>query len=237
MLTPDLADRMLSNPWAEPPSPKDWEIQPTYPKRSVPYYLAPMWDAHMVTSSISKGQKKAASAKSKKSKTGSVTEEVHAKIPKELRNKLKRAKAARGLLQDLEESVRVFVVNWNEKQQKLASDGLEDVDSSDEEIVFVGRNGQMSDMPDSPTRKRMREELQKEKLVFDSLADDHGASFGRWLVHSIAAYYGLETWSVTKGNPARREAYVGIVDAKMKTGGKKAIADQPALPRPLWGMV
>lgn len=32
----------------------------------------------------------------------------------------------------------------------------------------------------------------------------------RWLVHSIASYYGLHTWSVTVGEPARREAYVGF---------------------------
>ena len=32
----------------------------------------------------------------------------------------------------------------------------------------------------------------------------------RWLVHNIATYYGLRTWSVTVGDPARREAYVGI---------------------------
>lgn len=32
----------------------------------------------------------------------------------------------------------------------------------------------------------------------------------RWLVHSIASYYGLHTWSITVGEPARREAYVGF---------------------------
>lgn len=37
-----------------------------------------------------------------------------------------------------------------------------------------------------------------------------GFSTSRWLVHSIASYYGLHTWSVTVGEPARREAYVGF---------------------------
>ena len=30
----------------------------------------------------------------------------------------------------------------------------------------------------------------------------------RWLVHSIAGYYGIKSWSVTEGSPAVRCAYV-----------------------------
>ena len=56
-------------------------------------------------------------------------------------------------------------------------------------------------------------------------------------MHSIATYYDLKTWSVTVGDPARREAYVGI---KLQSGGglgegKAMVAE--GLPRPLWGMV
>jgi hypothetical protein len=51
----------------------------------------------------------------------------------------------------------------------------------------------------------------------------------RWLVHSIATYYGLETWSVTKGSPARREAYVGLKH--------KAAPAFEELPRPLYVLV
>ena len=57
--------------------------------------------------------------------------------------------------------------------------------------------------------------------------------FRRWLVHSIASYYGLRTWSVTVGDPARREAYVGI--PQQQVNGKNI---SPLLKhRPLWGMV
>lgn len=52
----------------------------------------------------------------------------------------------------------------------------------------------------------------------------------RWLVHSIATYYDLNTWSVTKGHPARREAYVGLKSGRPAT-------PTGTLPRPLWGMV
>ncbi len=98
------------------------------------------------------------------------------------------------------------------------------------------------------------ETVEKDKLIFQSLVDDHGAAFGyglhtrdnlrrsvllkmgyrRYLVHSIAAYYGLQTWSVTKGDPARREAYVGLkVDPKTR----RPSWSRSEMPRPLWAVV
>lgn len=61
---------------------------------------------------------------------------------------------------------------------------------------------------------------------------DAKAYLSRWLVHSIATYYGLRTWSVTVGDPARREAYVGL-------GDKSHFISETniELPRTLWGMV
>ncbi len=98
------------------------------------------------------------------------------KVPKELREKLRRSRGAKGLLQDLEEEVRQFVKMWEAKEKQLQQQGLADMDSSeDEEIVFVGRNGHMKDVQSS---KRAEDRLQRDKLVFDSLVDDHGASFG-----------------------------------------------------------
>lgn len=126
--------------------------------------------------------------------------------------------------------------------------GSLELDSEDEEIVFVGRDGGMSD----EQRKTLEEELEREKLVWEGLENDKGASFGfvfshqipccgyefiltgcrRWLVHSIAAYYGLTSRSVTVGS--RREAYVGI--KAMKTG--RRLSDvQSELPRPLYGLI
>ena len=55
----------------------------------------------------------------------------------------------------------------------------------------------------------------------------------RWLVHSIASYYGLKTWSVTIGDPARREAYVGI----QGLGAGRFGGGFGELPRPLYVMV
>lgn len=80
--------------------------------------------------------------------------------------------------------------------------------------------------------------------MFDSLADDHGASFEfvdavtrrvmalltwymRWLFHFIADYYGLTSCSVTVGDRTRREVYVCIQDMM-------ASLEKTELPRPLW---
>lgn len=159
------ADHLLGNPWAEPPEPSDWEIRPTYPVQTVPYFLAPIWDERQA-----EARRRAANAPK------AMPDDPSGKIPKDLRQKLKKAKGAKSLLQDLEEEVRGFVQKWEAKEAQLRSEGLADVDSSeDEEIVFVGRNGQTRERQ---AEKKAEEKLARDKLVFDSLVDDHGAAFG-----------------------------------------------------------
>jgi hypothetical protein len=287
-------DRLLSNPYAQPPLPKDWEVHPTYPVRAVPYYLASLWDTELAARSAAAEKAKAKAKAKAKSKTTTTGYDTGVKksgktytgtgtVPKELRETLKRARGAKGLLQDLESDVRSFVEAWEARQKRIAHDmnsrsgsgagGVklsstttgnavatddtsnsasdDEPDSEDDEIVFVGRDGAMTDVPASPGAREMEmeldmeeveEELQRCKMVFDSLADDKGARFHRWLLHSIANYYGLRTWSVTVGNPARRIAYVGIPEEqqprRLKAG--RPVGGTPnitALPSPLWGMV
>lgn len=186
LTTARVLDRLLSNPWAEPPLPSDWEVQPTYRKHSVPYYLAPLWDAQVAA------REKAAAMKRKDQNKASVATGGDAKVPKDLRQKLKKTKAAKGLLQDLEEQVRNFVKGWEAKNLKPPPAPKVDLDSDEEEIVFVGRNGQMHDVPQSPHAVLDdfdEDDIKRDKLVFDSLADDHGASFG--YVMSLVAYVSM----------------------------------------------
>ncbi|PYI24273.1 hypothetical protein BO99DRAFT_321367 [Aspergillus violaceofuscus CBS 115571] len=246
-------DRLLHNPWAEPPSSKDWDIQPTYTRHNpMPYYLAPLWDSHYAQ--LDQNLKQAGAG---------ATNEKH-RVPKELRMKLKHARGARGMLQDLEEDIRHFIQRWSEKQLLLQKEGLADApqssdeDDSEDEVVFVGRNGLMHDSPQRKAKlQQMRDamsvhnERDGEKMVFESPVDDRGAGFGRWLVHSIASYYGLHTWSVTVGEPARREAYVGFrpptpstrPEFAHQTAGfgscRREAMIQPGdeLPQPLWAQV
>ncbi|KAK3678385.1 hypothetical protein LTR78_001682 [Recurvomyces mirabilis] len=219
-------DRLLSNPWAEPPLPSDWEVQPTHPRQTVPYFLAPLWDAEYARTARER-QKRAEAARAPQSKEDAEVQ----KVTRELRTKLKKSRGAKGLLQDLEAEVRGFIEQWEAKQAELEKEGLIDPDSEDEEIVFVGRNGVMSD---ERQREKDEETLEKDKLIFQSLVDDHGAAFGRYLVHSIAAYYGLQTWSVTTGNPARREAYVGL---RLDPQTRRPSLNKGEMPRPLWAVV
>jgi len=168
------SDRLLNNPWAQPPLPVDWEVHPTYPRHAVPYYLAPLWDMKVAAKAMDEKKKRGIA------KNDTRVEDRNAgNITRELKGKLKKAKAAKGLLHDLEEQVRKFVQTWEEKAKAAEPEEPHLVDSEDEEIVFVGRNGHMSDIPPSPSSKKAKvPEVPKDQLVFDSPADDHGASFG-----------------------------------------------------------
>jgi len=247
-------DRLLSNPWAVNPSPSDWEISPTHPRRTVPYYLAPLWDAAEFQRAIEsklKGRKNSIRSRGKRSLNTSINpmEEAASSIPKEVRARLKRARSAKGLLQDLEETVRAFVQTWNKREARLLEERLHDISlltdsEEDEEIVFVGRNGAMSDSPGRSQRQKEEERdetISTEKMVFDGLDDDKGAAFARWLVHCVGSYYGLRTWSVTReveGQGRRREAYVGVDSRARGFMGRGAeVGREIELPRPLWGMV
>ena len=106
------------------------------------------------------------------------------RVPQDLRKKMKRGKAAKGLLHDLEEEIRSFVASWGEERR--ARSVSFNSEFSDDDIVFIGRNGQMRDEPPSPKASSpgydrdmvMLNNMLAEKLVFDAPVDDKGASFG-----------------------------------------------------------
>ena len=250
-----MLDRLISNPWAEPPLPIDWEVRPTYPVRTVPYYLAPLWDAAEFQRAVESkllGRKNSKSARKRQEGPNGMSpmEEAASNIPKEVRARLKRNRAAKGLLQDLEEDVRSYVRKWNQREAKLKEEGLHDMpitsdsEEEDDEVVFVGRNGVMHDSPGRKQRQKddgWDETISNEKLVFEGLDGDKGASFARWMVHCVGSYYGLRTWSVTReidGAENRREAYVGV-DSRARgfMGRGVEVGKEIELPRPLYGMV
>ncbi|KAF2763106.1 hypothetical protein EJ05DRAFT_26045 [Pseudovirgaria hyperparasitica] len=210
-------DRLLGNPYRVPPTSADWEVRPPTHRTPVPYYLAPLWDNGLAAHAAARRERKVKSTSQHKQAVKGVPEGA-SRVPKEFKEKMKKSKGARGLLQDLETEVRGFVAKCQENDEEAVTDSEED------EVVFVGRDGEMQD--------RTWRSLEREYLLFQSAADDQGAAFCRYLVHQIGCYYGLKTWSVTTGNPARREAYVGF---DMQTGHDFAVQEQ--LPRPLYGLV
>ncbi|KAG0129698.1 hypothetical protein HOY82DRAFT_592359 [Tuber indicum] len=198
-------DRLLSNPHAIPPTTLDWEVRPLHPRRHVPYEFASLYDHPKF---LHKGN-------------AAANHQVAEKMPRELKVRMKKTRGAVGLLKSLEEEVRKFVLGEQDEERAREEGGEGDPvdDESDEEIVFISKRAKQL-------------QLKSEKVLFESSVSDPGASFGRWLVHSIAAYYGLKSWSITTGNPAKRIAYVGL-----KKDPKNSALAVKGMPKPLWLML
>ncbi|KAK0124824.1 hypothetical protein ONS96_008705 [Cadophora gregata f. sp. sojae] len=243
-------DNLLHNPHITPPLPSDWAPSATHRVRHIPYYLAPLWDAGIAHRASERAAH--SSPSSIHAKRSGIIEEK-GRVPADLKNKLKKAKGAKTLLQELEGEVRAFVRDFERaervREAKLAGkmsglggnqDKDEDalLDSEDEEIVFIGRDkdGKGITMSDE-VKDVVEEELQREKIVYEGLEGSPSGGFARWLVHSLAGYYGLLSWSETReGAPRRRVAFVGVKggNGNGKKGENFGVDD---LPRPLWGMV
>ena len=199
MFDSSLTDRLLNVPNAQPPLPADWEVRPTHPVRSVPYFLASLWDERAAKRPSASRTKRNAAHDQNRHFAEGISKEA-ARIQKELRAKMKKSKGAKNLLMDLEETVRAFIQTWEEKEAELERSGafenvgnsdsssldecvIESDSSDDEEIVFVGRDLATRDLSTKKTQKdekqRMKaEELRRDILVYEGLLDDHGAAFG-----------------------------------------------------------
>ncbi|PTB53974.1 hypothetical protein M431DRAFT_482815 [Trichoderma harzianum CBS 226.95] len=245
-------DRLMHVPNVQPPEPVDWEVHPTHPIHRVPYQLAQFWD-HGVRQRIQdKTAKLQAARKKQQLKTGSATGLGVGEVPRDLREATKRSPVIRTWVKALEEPVRQYMVD--ERRRKKAEDqadngndedvdsAAEEMDSDDEEIVFVGRNGRMRDLQEKraaaaaaaaryrTAHRQVSQETVDSGLVFDSFGDDESAAFKRWLTHAISDYYGLTSRSVTLAN-AQRVVYIGL---KQVPQLKKAVPLIDHLPRPLW---
>ncbi|KAM0258588.1 hypothetical protein ACHAQJ_003759 [Trichoderma viride] len=245
-------DRLMHVPNVQPPEPIDWEVHPTHPIHRVPYQLAQFWD-HGVRQRIEdKTAKLQAARKKQQLKAGSATGLGVGEVPRDLRESIKRSPVIHTWVKAIEEPVRQFMVNERRRRQSEhqadnshdedVDSAAEEMDSDDEEIVFVGRNGRMRDLQQeraaaaaAAARYRMaRREVSQETvdsgLVFDSFGDDETATFKRWLSHAISDYYGLTSRSVTLAN-AQRVVYIGL---NQMPHLQKAIPPLAQLPRPLW---
>ncbi|KAI0879414.1 R3H-associated N-terminal domain-containing protein [Hypoxylon argillaceum] len=250
-------DRLLHVPNAIPPEPQDYAPRPTHPVHHVPYGLAAAWELRVraeaeVRAAAALARRKQAHARTLLGDEGGAP----GRVPRELCQRAKKTPAVRAWVRSLEEPVRHYLVEREvardgdpglrtDDSESSSSSGL---DSEDEEIVFVGRNGSMRDGRrkdgNAPKglanvggqwKKARREEkktgaTQDEGMLFDALGDEDGGAFRRWITHSISDYYGLQSRSVLVGNPTRKVVYVGI--KQMKTG--HAVPVRADLPRPLW---
>lgn len=243
-------------PNVQPPLPTDWEVHPTHPTQFVPYKVAQYWDHGVRQQLEEKTAKLLAQRKQQQLKTGSATGLAAGEVPRDLRESAKRSTTIQGWVRALEQPVRQYLC-VQQQAERLKEDGPEsdsaadDMDSEDEEIVFVGRKGGMRERPGrGASWKLAHREVEQQKvdsgMVFDSFGDDESAAFKfvvhketrfqihadlltrRWLTHSISDYYGLQSRSVSLANPSRRVVYVGLNQAKRGTNPPRL------LPRPLW---
>jgi hypothetical protein len=197
------------------------------------------------------------------------------KMPRDLRETVRRSPGIKGWVRSLEEPVRQFLSGQAGAgagaPAGCEADGFEEVghdedesDVSDDEVVFVGRKGAAAAAARDRTRpdgwKKAHREVHDRPIdrgmVFDSLEGDESGAFKyvsppppkllfrlladestaanracrRWLTHSISDYYGLDSRSVTMGDPARRCVYIGIREADLRV----APQIRTELPRPLW---
>jgi len=217
------SDHLLGNPYVQPPLPIDWQVVPTHPVHRVPYYLATLWDA----SKMDRGSKRPSGKQRNAGQgfQGVLPRETADRVPKALKETMKRSSAARNMLQELEVEVRAFVQAVLDSRGLDASAGNALGDSADE-FVLVNADLSLQSIP-AP---------ENERLVFQGPEGDQSASFSRWLVHSLGDYYGLDTWSITIGDPARREAYVGI-RGRARVSSKSRHVFTQTMPRPLWTRV
>ncbi|KID92033.1 uv-damaged DNA-binding protein [Metarhizium guizhouense ARSEF 977] len=236
-------DRLVGVPNVQPPAAADWEVRPTHPVQRVPYQLAHFWDRGVRQRVEEKTTKLQAVRKKQQLKTGSATGLGVGEVPRDLREIAKRTPAIRSWVHTIEDPVRRFLFEEQDRRLESArrqrgSDEISnesELDSDDEEIVFVGRDSAMRELREKKEARHRRAQrtVPQEKvdsgLVFDSFGEGESAAFKRWLAHAISDYYGLASTSMTPTNTSCRVVCIGLKHIHQLDGSwpKK-------LPRPLW---
>ncbi|KAM0432857.1 hypothetical protein ACHAPT_004559 [Fusarium lateritium] len=174
-------DRLMHVPNVQPPLPSDYEVHPTHPIHRVPYQLAQFWDHGVRQRVEDKTIRLQAARKKQQLKTGSATGLGVGEVPRDLREATKRSPVVRTWVRALEEPVRQYLCSQQVEDVDIDS-AAEEMDSEDEEIVFVGRNGAMRELREKKaTWRHAHREVSQETvdsgMVFDSFGTDESAAF------------------------------------------------------------
>jgi hypothetical protein len=185
-------------PNAQPPEPRDWQVHPTHPIHRVPYQLAQFWDRGVRQHAEDRVARLAAERKRQQLQRGSATGLATGEVPRDLRDVVKRSPVVRGWVRGLEEPVRTYIADVRRGDADSAAEqrdhdhdnhdddsAAEEMDSEDEEIVFVGRSGAMRELKEKrqssggwkKAHRAGAQETVDSGMVFDSFANDEGASF------------------------------------------------------------
>lgn len=133
-----------------------------YPIHHIPYHIAQYWDH---------GLREQVEAKTNVARKRKSSGEGKGRVPRDLRETIKKTPGVKGWLHNLEVPVRQFLIDQGEAQEPK-----DESDFSDEEIVFVGRKAALRD-----GRKKAHREVHGQAIdrgmIYDSLEDDESGAF------------------------------------------------------------
>lgn len=149
-----------------------------YPIHHIPYHIAQYWDH---------GLREQVEAKTNVARKRKSSGEGKGRVPRDLRETIKKTPGVKGWLRNLEVPVRQFLIDQGEAQEPK-----DESDFSDEEIVFVGRKAAPRD-----GRKKAHREVHGQAIdrgmIYDSLEDDESGAFKyvplspkTWLCSAVA---------------------------------------------------
>jgi hypothetical protein len=178
----------------------DWDVQPTHPVQRVPYQLAQFWDRGVRQRVEEKTAKLQAVRKSQQLKSGSATGLGVGEVPRDLRELAKRTPAIRSWVHGIEEPVRQFLFEEQDRlsassQRQRDSDDISnesELDSDDEDIVFVGRDSAMRELREKKEARNRRANRASSRepvssgVVFDSFGEGESAAFKYALLRILA---------------------------------------------------
>ena len=163
-------------PNVQPPLPSDWEVHATHPIQHTPYKLARFWERGVREQLEDRTAQLLAQRKAQQLQKGSATGLGMGEVPRDLRETSKRSPTVRSWIKDLEEPIRRYL-----DMQRGASDDVseeDEMDSEDEEIVFVGRKAAREKIGDWKMAHREDEgRVVDEGIVFESFGVDESAAF------------------------------------------------------------
>lgn len=140
-----------------------------YPIHHIPYHVAQFWDRGLRQQVEEKGPSR------KKRGPG----EGKGRVPRDLRDTVKKTPGVKGWMRTLEEPVRDFLVDRGRAKEPELDKS--ESDFSDDEIVFVGRKGVPRDGAARDGWKKAHREVHDEAIdrgmIFDSLEDDESGAF------------------------------------------------------------
>lgn len=267
-----MPDRLLHVPNAQPPLPSDWEVHPTHPSHHVPYALASFWDCGLRQHVDKKSAKVAAQRKRQQLATGAATGLGRGEVPRDLRESAKRSPVVKTWVRALEEPVRLYLQGHSLGAANAAAapapdpaaasaTSSDELDSEDEEIVFVGRKKAAAAVAASTpsavpaprggwrlAHREVQDETVDHGMVFDAFGDHESAPFKyaallyvcvMWLL-TVDVYRRWLTHSISDYYGLESSSVIvqnparKVVYVKLgKTQRKQGVSGKQ-FPRPLW---